>query len=341
LRIDEETLGRDHLGTLTSRQNLAVYYLEAGRREEAIPLLEETLRLSQKHLGPEHGDTLATSRLLAEQYQKVGRTAEAEALIRQSAAIARTLPDQQPARKIKSLISLAGFLVTSGQPAEAESVYREALQLARTRAEMVEDSSTLEGVLSDFAEMLYRQRRYADAEPLYRELVERRKNRLPAEDENVVTPTASLGRLLADWAWAERTNPSEIVERAREAERLLRECLGRRAASTNTSRARLADAQGRLGAALLSVVVADSGLSRDTRQAKLTEAESLLLPASDVLQQSKSADVKYKRDSLERLVRLYTASTRPEQAAEWKRNLEAFDQLATEKKPQTSTEASP
>src|SRR5262249_2126406 len=151
------------------------------------------------------------------------------------------------------------------------------------------------------------------AEPLYREIVQSRRARLGAEDKDLLDATASLGRVLADWAWAERDskseirNPkSEIGERAREAEKLLRECLAIRLRGTNSTHWRTAEAKSRLGAALLSVAVTDTALNAQARVTKLAEAESLLLEGNESLQQS-SAESKYKRDAVVRLVRLYEA----------------------------------
>jgi hypothetical protein len=236
------------------------------------------------------------------------------------------------------------------------------MQLARDRAEKVDDSASLESVLADFADLLYRQGRHAEAEPVYRELVERRRSHLPASDENVVGPKASLARVLADLAWAARTNAVAAnarrltsksdaqvantetnqnlltsaamppLELALEAERLLRECLSARESDTNTTHGQLGDTTSRLGAALLSVAFNDAALSDGRREEQLIKAEAVLLAGQELLQKSRSAGVRYRRDSLERLVRFYAASARPDQGAEWQRKLEAFDSAEAEKK---------
>ena len=55
----ERVLGPDHPDTLTSRDNLAIAYRDAGRTAEAITLHEQTLAARERVLGPDHPDTLA------------------------------------------------------------------------------------------------------------------------------------------------------------------------------------------------------------------------------------------------------------------------------------------
>jgi hypothetical protein len=165
---------------------------------------------------------------------------------------------------------------------------------------------------------------------------------------------ASLARLLSDWAWAERTNSvaadvrrltpnsqsqtkqslvtsaaTSPLERAGEAEILLRDCLAIRLRGTNFTHWRIGDVKSRLGGALLAVAVTDASLHTDARQSKFAEAETLLIEGRKQLQQSKSAGRNYIRDALERLRHLYEAwelaapnTGKSVQAEEWKKNLE-------------------
>jgi hypothetical protein len=61
----ERVLGATHPNTLTSRNNLAAVYDDAGRLDEAIPLYERTLTDSERVLGdthPQHPDHPQQSR---------------------------------------------------------------------------------------------------------------------------------------------------------------------------------------------------------------------------------------------------------------------------------------
>lgn len=72
----ERVLGPDHPGTLTSRNDLALAYEDAGRAAEAIALHEQTLAAWQRVLGPDHPRTLTSRNNLAVAYRAAGRAAE-------------------------------------------------------------------------------------------------------------------------------------------------------------------------------------------------------------------------------------------------------------------------
>jgi hypothetical protein len=73
LKLMKARLGPDHPHTLTSMGNLAVAYQDDGKLDLAVPLLEETLKLRKADLGPEHPETLASRNNLAVAYQAAGK----------------------------------------------------------------------------------------------------------------------------------------------------------------------------------------------------------------------------------------------------------------------------
>ena len=79
-----DTLGADHPETLTSRNNLANAYQDAGKLEEAITLYEQNLKDFEDLLGPDHPETLTSRNNLANAYQDAGRLNEAIALYEQA-----------------------------------------------------------------------------------------------------------------------------------------------------------------------------------------------------------------------------------------------------------------
>ena len=80
------TLGPDHPRTLTSRNNLAVAYQDAGRLDEAIPQYEQILADRTRILGLEHPDTLLSRSNLAGAYLESGRLDKAIELLEQNLA---------------------------------------------------------------------------------------------------------------------------------------------------------------------------------------------------------------------------------------------------------------
>ena len=72
-----DTLGPDHPSTLTSRNNLAGAYQEAGRLDKAIRQYEQTLKDHTRILGPHHPHTLTSRNNLAGAYWHADRLDEA------------------------------------------------------------------------------------------------------------------------------------------------------------------------------------------------------------------------------------------------------------------------
>ena len=69
LADQERVLGADHPDTLSTRNNLAIAYRDAGRTAEAITLDEQTLADRERVLGADHPDTLSTRNNLANAYR--------------------------------------------------------------------------------------------------------------------------------------------------------------------------------------------------------------------------------------------------------------------------------
>jgi len=106
-------------------------------------------------------------------------------------------------------------------------------------------------------------------------------------------------------------------------------CFEARQRGTNANNWRTVDVKSRLGFARLAVAVIDGKLTPEMRAARLTEAEPLLLESASGLQAEARLSLIYKRDSLERLVRLYEAWPKPDKLAGWKQKLEAFEKAST------------
>ena len=94
----ERVLGETHPDTLTSRNNLARAYRDAGRLDEAIPLFERTLADRERVLGETHPDTLTSRNNLAYAYRAAGRLDEAIPLSGAHPRRPRAGPGRDPPR---------------------------------------------------------------------------------------------------------------------------------------------------------------------------------------------------------------------------------------------------
>jgi tetratricopeptide (TPR) repeat protein len=355
LAMWRKLLGNEHPDVAGSLNNLANVLRGQGKLAEAETMHREALAMWRKLLGNEHPRVATSLYNLATVLGRQGNLAEAETMHREALVMWKKLGNERPHVAL-SLNNLANVLRDQGNLPEAETMYREALAMRRKL--LGNEHPDVATSLRDLEEVLYRQAKYAEAEPLYREHLQSKPTLGDATDDKDVGTSASLGRLLADWAWAERSRSAGFSplrpgdgsavkrtevraphEMAREAERLLRDCLAIRLRGTNSTHWRVDDVRCRLGGALLSMAVTDAALTAEARQTKLNEAESLLLEGNEALQRSKSADRKYKRDALERLVHLYEAwdelapnTGKSTQAAKWKTKLADFDSAEIQKK---------
>jgi hypothetical protein len=69
----ERTLGVAHPTTLTTMNNLAIAYGDAGRVADAVPLLEQVVAGLERSLGPQHPHTVVAGRSLASAREELGR----------------------------------------------------------------------------------------------------------------------------------------------------------------------------------------------------------------------------------------------------------------------------
>ena len=123
----EQVLGQAHPDTLTSRNNLASAYQDAGRLDEAIPLYERTLADCERVLGDDHPDTLTSRNNLARAYQAAGRLDEAIPLFERTLADSeQVLGDTHP-DTLASRNNLASAYQAAGRLDEAIPLFERTL----------------------------------------------------------------------------------------------------------------------------------------------------------------------------------------------------------------------
>lgn len=118
----ERVLGDTHPDTLTVRHDLAAAYRDAGRLDEAMPLLERTLADRERVLGDTHPNTLASRHDLADAYRNVGRLDEAIPVYERTLADCERVQGKTHPDTLVSRSALAAAYQAAGWLDEAEAL---------------------------------------------------------------------------------------------------------------------------------------------------------------------------------------------------------------------------
>lgn len=124
-------LGAEHRDTVTSTNNLALAYQEAGQVKLAIPLFEEALHKLQIILGPQHADTAMTMNNLALAYLADGKLAMAIPLLEDSLKLHRADPGPKAKSTLNLMNNLAMAYRSDGKPDRALPLLIETLELRK------------------------------------------------------------------------------------------------------------------------------------------------------------------------------------------------------------------
>jgi serine/threonine protein kinase/tetratricopeptide (TPR) repeat protein len=306
--------------------------------------LRELLALYRKVIGYERHRVAKTLNDLGAVIHNQGRYDEAEPYLREALALHRRLGEEGP-ELARTLNNLATTLEAQRRYSEAEPLLREALAIQRRL--VPSKQKDLEGSVRELGYVLSQLKQFAEAEKLGRELWQMVEGRVGPDHPETARALTGLGRILSDWVWAERFNKTDVngaggrtcAEMAREAERILREALAIRLKRTNATALTTIEWKSRIAGALITVAATDTELTANIRDAKLTEAETLLIEAERALRESRT-ERRYYRHTLERLVRLYEAWNKPVHATEWRAKFENLDRKQAEKESLTNNEAS-
>jgi non-specific serine/threonine protein kinase/serine/threonine-protein kinase len=126
--LRRQALGPGHVDTLRSADDLAHVYLDRGRLDEALSLLNESLSRRLADLGPEHPDTLTSKHNLAAVYQAAGRLEEALSLYHEAFERRRAILGPNDPDTLYTMNNLASASRQVGRFDEALPLYREALE---------------------------------------------------------------------------------------------------------------------------------------------------------------------------------------------------------------------
>jgi tetratricopeptide (TPR) repeat protein/predicted Ser/Thr protein kinase len=348
LQLSEAKLGFNHPGTLQTANNLACALLDGGKLPEALRLHERTLEARTAKLGEDHPDTQESMHNTALAYRRNGQLDRALPLHERTLAVARKKLGAEHPDLVFYLKGLAGGYRDVNRLDEAIPLFEEARRLAE--AHLGRDHPNTLEALNDLAVAYQRAGRLPDALPLMEESLARQSIKPGREHPHTLVTMGNLAMALLRSAQIERSLAlhSEFVAIHRkqagaedprfagllaqvagelakhhqdaEAEKYYRECLAIREKKQpdvwTTFYAKSA-----LGGALLG-------------QKKTRDAEPLLLAGYGGLnQRAQQIPPAFRTvrlaEALERLVQLYEAKNKPDEAAKWRKELEALHADAT------------
>ncbi len=293
LGLMEAKQGPDDFDTLTTRCNLGAAYFQAGRMTEATAMFERTLGLMEAKQGPDHPITLITRGFLAAAHFQAGRMTEAIAMLEPTLGLmeAKQGPDHP------GTLTARGYLVAAyiqvGRVQEAIATLERTL--GRIEAKQGPDHPDTLTARNNLVTAYEGAARWADAEPLRRAILAYRRRSERPDSQMLDNALAALGEnLVQQGKWAD-------------AEPVLRECLGIRR-TTYAGQWPLFATMSYLGGSLLG-------------QRRYAEAEPLLLEGYDGLSRLRAQLTglhrRFLTEAENRILALYNAWGKPDQARAW------------------------
>jgi tetratricopeptide (TPR) repeat protein len=293
-----QALGGEHPDTLSAVHGLAALYRAMGKFELAEPLFLRNLTLQHQILGDEHFDTLETLNSLGVLYLQQWKLEQGERFATQAFEGRRQALGSEHPETLLSTVNLGRVYTKQKKYAQAEALLTESLGAFR-KVLGGEHPWTL-FTLQDLGQLYEEMGRDAQAEPLFVEWLAAERRTSGSDQNAVATALADLGRNLLR------------QRKHAEAEVSLRECLqirdkGEPAVWTTFHTKSI------LGGSLLG-------------QEKYAEAEPLLLRGYEGMKAREKAipplSTYCLTEALERLVQLYDARGKPDEAAKWRKELE-------------------
>jgi len=306
VKLIRSTLGADHHLTLASMANLAGIYEDAGKLDLALPLYAETLKLQKARLGANHHFTLASMNNLAAGYYAAGKLDLALPIWEEALKLQKTKLGADHSDTLGSIHNLASCYQKAGKPNLALPLFQEVATSMENRHFQHLHAGTSVTHLIECYEGL---KQFDQAEAWRRKWLAVVKERAGADSLPYAGELALLGmNLLQQKKWTD-------------AEPVLRECLAIREKKQPDAWTTF-NMQSMLGGALLG-------------QKKYADAEPLLLQGYEGLKKREKTIPPQGAirlpESLDRLIELYTATNKSEEAKRWRAERA---KLPDEKKPE-------
>jgi len=291
-------LGVEYPDTLTSMNNLAVLYGKEGKFAEAEPLMTNALAVRIRVLGAEHPLTLVTMANQAFLYQLQGKYGEAQPLAAKALEVVRRVEGEEHPDTL-TIMTILGLLYRGeGKFAQAEPLLLKVLEVRR-RVMGPEHPDALVARYN-LANLYRSEGKSTEAAALFTSVLESRRRVLGPSHPDTTAVMSLLGEV--------RLQQKEFDS----AETLLREVRsGDEKTAAHTWRRYWS--QSLLGASLAG-------------RGKYAEAESLLVSGYRGMIE-RAATIPFEdrlasREAGRRIVQLYESWGKPDQAAEWRAQLQ-------------------
>jgi serine/threonine protein kinase len=296
LALRREHSGNQDVEVARSMLDLAYVLWRQGKLAEAEDYARQGLAIGTKVLGRKDLFVSSALGLLGVVLQDQRQLAQAEGAFREALAIRKEHLGEEDRSVSAALNSLSGVLALEGKLAEAETASGEAVAISRRVPGT--DEVGLSHLIYNRGNVLYEQGKLAEAETCFREVLALRRRNLGNNHPDTGVALSSLASTL------------RREQKFSESEPLYRECLALRERNVPNAWYTFYT-RAMLGATLLG-------------QKKYDEAEPLLLSGYQGLTKREGA-IRDRRkvltETLENLVQLYTATSRPDEAAQWKQKL--------------------
>lgn len=291
LALYTRTAGRDDTLRASLLNDAAQSRHELGDLVAAESLYRKAIELRERAIGPDDPGLVSPLNNLGVVLGDLGDIAAAESLAALAVEVARRAYGPSHPIVAMTINNHANVLELADRIAESDSLFL--VTLAMRRDILGPEHPDYAWTLFNYAQFLLRRERYEEAEKYSREVLALRGITLPDAHPAVATAMQALGLALAH-----QGKPDE-------GERWLRESLELRRKTLPEGHWLVSSAESVLGEHL-------------TQVGRYAEAEKLLLPAEARLVAERGAKSPQVSAARERVVKLYEAWNRPEDAARWR-----------------------
>jgi serine/threonine protein kinase len=189
LDLRRKELGEDHPTTLTSMNNVAMAYYDAGRLDLAIPVLTMTLEKRRITLGADHRDTIETMNDLAVAFWQAGQPAKAIPLYEATLVKVRATLGEDHSDTLNIMDNLAVAYAAAGLAEKAIPQHEAAI--ARFTSTLGVDHLSTLVAMNNLAKAYQLGGRVRDSIELYEEVLGKMRTKL--SDNHPTTLTVMNG----------------------------------------------------------------------------------------------------------------------------------------------------